>query len=310
MEKRQDARHTRFRTAGWLAIALFLLLACTGCQARINPTPIEPTTAVDMPYPTAANSDLTRATNTPIFTAPSATPTVDCLQQGGTLESSSFFSEHIGENFHFRAYLPPCYGSNPIQRYPVLYLLHGLTYDEEQWIRLGVADRMDDLIASGAISPFIVILPGEARFLLPQNSPFQDALVQELVPWVDQVYRTQPEKAYRAIGGLSRGAAWAVRIGFDHYQTFSRVGAHSLPLFEVDSSRLATWIAQIPVEEMPEFFIDIGRGDPERHSAQAFADQLNANNIPHTWYLFNGSHTEEYWAAHLENYLLWYAHNW
>jgi enterochelin esterase-like enzyme len=127
--------------------------------------------------------------------------------------------------------------------------------------------------------------------------------VQELVPWVDQHYRTQPDKPYRAIGGLSRGAAWAVRIGFEYYRTFSRVGAHSLPLFEVDGGRLDTWVTQIPTEEVPEFFIDIGRGDPERQSAQAFADQLNANNIPHTWYLFNGSHTEEYWSAHLEDYL-------
>jgi enterochelin esterase-like enzyme len=216
----------------------------------------------------------------------------------------------LGVDLHYQVYLPPCYHADEENTYPVLYLLHGLSFNQDQWLRLGAAEQMDQLIADGSIAPFIIIMPGEARFLPPQTSAFADALVKDLIPWVDQQYRTLPEKSYRAIGGLSRGAAWAVHIGFVHHDLFSRVGAHSLPLFEIDGGRLNVWLAQMPIDEMPGFFIDIGRADPECLTAQNFADQLNTHHVPHTWYLFNGGHTEAYWSAHLELYLHWYAGDW
>jgi enterochelin esterase-like enzyme len=220
------------------------------------------------------------------------------------------FSEHLGEDLRYLLYLPPCYHENLTEGYPVTYLLHGLSYAQDQWVRLGVAEQMDALISEGRIAPFIIVMPTEARFQPPLNSAFADALVQELIPFVDQQYRTLPERAYRAIGGLSRGAAWAVHLGFEHPHLFSRVGAHSLPLFEVDGGRLDGWLAATPDTGLPDFFIDIGRSDPERWSAQNFADRLNAHHIPHTWYLFNGGHTEAYWSTHLELYLNWYAQDW
>jgi enterochelin esterase-like enzyme len=241
---------------------------------------------------------------------PTISPGTDCLQAGGSVHSESFSSYNLGEDLQYEVYLPPCYHDDVERTYPVLYLLHGLSFNQDQWLRLGVAGQMDQLSADGSIAPFIIIMPGEARFQPPYVSAFADALVKELIPWVDQQYRTQPEKPNRAIGGLSRGAAWAVHLAFENHHLFSSVGAHSLPLFEIDGGRLSTWLAQNPADELPDFWIDIGRVDPERVSAQNFADQLNANHIPHTWYLFNGGHTEAYWSAHLAEYLRWYARDW
>lgn len=127
---------------------------------------------------------------------------------------------------------------------------------------------------------------------------------------MDAHFRTHPEKPLRAIGGLSRGAAWAVRIGFEYYKFFDSVGAHSLPVFEADGAKINTWLTQLPKEDLPVFFIDIGRDDQEWKIAQTFADQLDAHYIPHEWYLFTSGHTEEYWSTHLELYLSWYARNW
>ena len=309
MDKRQDAQPRPARVAAWLILCLVIVSAAAACQAELNPATIELSPPAE-PIQTDTPASAPTAPRSPAPDISPATPIPDCLSQGGTFERESMFSDQLGENLFFRVYLPPCYEFSPEQRYPVVYLLHGLTFNEDQWARLGLAEQMDSLIASGAIPPFIVVLPGEARFTPPQTSPFDDALVQELVPWVDQHYRTHAEKAFRSIGGLSRGAAWSVRIGFENPKLFSSVGAHSLPLFEADGGRLDAWLAHFPGEDVPEFFIDIGRNDPERRSAQSFADQLDAHNIPHTWYLFNGSHTEDYWSAHLAHYLRWYARNW
>ncbi len=192
----------------------------------------------------------------------------------------------------------------------MLYLLHGLSYTHDQWPRLGLVSRMDALIASGDLPPFIVVLPQEARFDPPQQSLFGQALVHDLIPWIDARHPTRAEAPFRAIGGLSRGAAWAVHLAFSHPDLFGRVGAHSLPLFETDGARVYAWLTQNPPESLPTVYIDIGRGDPERQTAQDFADLLDTFSVAHEWHLFNGEHSEGYWAEHLLDYLRWYAQNW
>jgi enterochelin esterase-like enzyme len=315
MDKRQETIAFLANTAAWLSLCFLILVNLSACQPNPTPQIIEVTPPTNTPIKIATTvdlaADITPTPNPPIQVQRSATPTPNnCLQNGGEIRSASLFSEHLGEDFHFQVYLPPCYHEQPDQRYSVTYLLHGLYYNEDQWPRMGVAEQMDRLVAGGEIPPFIVILPREARFDPPQISAFDNALIEELIPWVDQQYRTLADKPYRAIGGLSRGAAWSVRIGLIHYQLFDSIGTHSLPLFETDGSKLTEWLSDIPQEDLPAFYIDIGRKDPERTSAQDFADQLDDNNVPHTWFLFNGGHSEDYWSAHLEGYLRWYARDW
>jgi enterochelin esterase-like enzyme len=310
MDKRQEIS----KILSSIVVVILALIGLASCQTNQNP----PSILFNQPTGTPSTKNtvegqFTTAAPTPqesTRVAPTTTSTANCDQQGSDVQSGSIFSEQLGDDFPFQVYLPPCYHAMSDQRYPVVYLLHGLTFNEDQWLRLGVAEQMDRLIADGAVTPFMIVLPGETRFDPPQTSAFAETLVQELIPWVDQHFRTLPEKPFRAIGGLSRGAAWSVHIGFEHYPLFDSVGAHSLPLFEADSRRILAWLTQIPNEDLPTFFIDIGRQDPERWTAQNFSDQLNDHNVPHTWYLFNGGHSEDYWSTHLEIYLRWYARNW
>jgi enterochelin esterase-like enzyme len=287
-----------------LILSFFLMLLFVGCSTE------EPPKIPDQLSPTMATKTIQPFnTSTAVDNTPEdqllTTPTPDCLLADSTVEEQSFFSDLLETDFFYKVYLPPCYEEKPDHQYPTLYLLHGLSYDNQQWIRLGLKESMDDLIQNDKIHSFIIILPTESRFDPPERSLYGDALVNELIPEVENQYRTLNDKSYRGIGGLSRGAAWAVRIGFEHYDHFGKVGAHSLPLFQAE-----TWLTQNPKEELPSFFIDIGRDDSEWQSAQAFANLLNQNGVPHEWYLFTGGHSEEYWSAHLEQYLLWYGKDW
>jgi len=309
MSKRQAFPRTLTPSFVLLTAALICLLFLLGCSIKPvsqNPaqtTPIDLTKSIKV-SPTPPQVNVTPQNEQEI------TPTRNCLSAGGSIEEINFYSPTLETDFFYKIYLPPCYGSSTDQYYPVLYLLHGLSYDNQQWIRLGLADQLDAMIESGQVSPFIVVLPLEARFDPPELSFFGDVVVNELLPHIDANFRTLSEKTYRAIGGLSRGAAWSVRIGFEHYEIFSKVGAHSLPLFKSDVGHIQTWLTQIPEEDLPLFYIDIGRDDPEWQSALSFANQLDQNAVPHEWYLFNNGHSESYWSAHLTQYLRWYARNW
>jgi len=206
MHKRQDVAISHPLPCIFHFTMLLILVGLSACQPlqTATPTPTLPTANTPTPAPpettpTPASSVTPERTETFI---PSATPTADCLLVGGTQQSAIIDSEHLGADFHYQIYLPPCYDANPEERYPVLYLLHGLSYNSEQWLRLGLVNSMDNLIAEGTLPPFIIVLPQESPFIPPQASRFPDALIKDLIPWIDENYHTLPEKDY--LPGIQR----------------------------------------------------------------------------------------------------------
>jgi len=233
-----------------------------------------------------------------------------CFQAEGTILDASMDSAVYKAPVKFSIYLPPCYDKLPQMYYPVLYLLHGQTYDHHQWIRLGLPEEADRLINEQKITPLIIVMPNDPDWRQPDESPFGRMLTGELIPYIDQTYATRSERDYRAIGGLSRGASWAFHLGLTEWQLFSRIGTHSLPVFANDNLLIPAWLDMIPVESYPQIYMDIGNQDPELNLARTVERTLTVRRIPHEWHMFNGAHAEAYWRRHLQKYLLWYACEW
>ena len=141
-------------------------------------------------------------------------------------------------------------------------------------------------------------------------SSFGNMIVNSLIPSIDQRYATCAERECRAIGGISRGAAWAMRLGLTHYQVFGAIGAHSFPPFGGDVYRLPYWQQEIPAEQQPRIYIDIGTHDQFFEPAVGFVEQLTRLRMRHAWNLFPGGHDEAYWQSHIEDYLGWYVLPW
>jgi len=226
------------------------------------------------------------------------------------LEQGSLRSKYVPLPLEYIVYLPPCYDQQPEQHYPVLYLIHGQNYNNDQWVRLGAGETADALIAAGEVAPFIIIMPRDRSWTQPSVDGFGQALINDLLPWMDKHYRTLPSRMYRAIGGLSRGASWAVHLGLSHWELFGSLGAHSLPVFWDDTSHVRDWLDAIPLQSMPRIFMDTGEKDYLIQSTLWFEGILDQKGIPHEWYLFPGYHEEAYWHAHIEQYIRWYAKDW
>ncbi len=242
---------------------------------------------------------------------PTPTP-LACWRETGPVETGSLPSDLLPLPLDFTVHLPPCYLEQPDRRYPVLYLIHGQNYNQDQWERLGVPETARDLLAADLIVPFILVLPRDRSWSQPNEDMFGKVLAEALVPWIDEEYRTLPDRQYRAIGGLSRGAGWAVHLGLSRWDLFGRIGAHSLPVFWTDTYHIRSWLDAIPTESLPKIFMDIGEKDRAQilRSAQWFENLLAERNIPHEWYLFPGYHEEAYWQSHTNQYLRWYASEW
>jgi enterochelin esterase-like enzyme len=285
-----------------LTILLSLLAGLIACSPP-NPPPPTPTFIPPTSTPTRT---LTPLPPTETQTPP-PTP-VTCLDRPGRVEESILETTDPPQLYFI--YLPPCYDEKTDQRYPVLYLLHGQTYTADQWIRLGAVDAMDNLILSGETQPFIVVFPDDRYWNLPPGAGFGQRLVEDLIPFIDTTYRTLPDRRHRAIGGLSRGAGWALRLGFTRWDLFSVIGLHSLAVLQGDASRIDRWIADVPPPHRPQVFMDIGENDQESSLAHAVEARLNENGLSHEWRLYSGAHTEVYWSAHVEEYIEWYAEQW
>ena len=278
---------------------LGLLAGLHACSPSIQPTPTLTS------FPSTA-SRTPKATLTPL-PCPTATQ-LACLTKPGRVEESKLNSTDPPQEFLI--YLPPCYDEKTDQHYPVLYLLHGQTYRDDQWIRLGAVDVIDKLILSGESIPFIIVFPDDRYWNLPAGSGFGGRLVNDLIPYVDLTYRTIPDRNHRAIGGMSRGAGWALQVGLVRWDLFGTIGLHSLAVLQKDASRIPTWLASIPASSRPRVFMDIGDNDPELSMAQLVESQFNEHGLSHEWHLYSGAHTEEYWGAHVEEYIQWYAAQW
>jgi enterochelin esterase-like enzyme len=234
------------------------------------------------------------------------------MRAGGRVEVYEFTTSLLPAPLVYRIYLPPCYDEDLERSYPVLYLIHGQTYTDTQWDHLGVPETADRLIAAGEVGPFIVVMPRDRIWLEPTEDNFGLAVEQSLVPWVDEHYRTIPDRTHRAIGGLSRGAAWAVNIGISHWEMFSAVGVHSGFVFQTDIQPIYLWLYNTPPGMFPRIYIDIGDDDrPEMIKGATWLEELLVKfDVPHEWHMFVGEHEEAYWQAHVEDYLRWYTLDW
>lgn len=301
-----------FKKNAWLLGAL-LLAACTPVSAA----PLVSATAAPAPTLAAASSTPTHTPRpvlpTPTWRAsatPLPSPTEACRAVSGQLARGEIDTPLLARPMTYIVYLPACYAASGERHYPVLYLLHGQDNHEDQWLRLGVSAAADKLIASGDTAPFIMVLPYDPSNRQPGDYPFEDVFLQQLIPEIDSHYRTLTDPADRAVGGMSRGGAWALHLGLHHPDVFGSLGAHSPAIFYSDFDSLPLLVSGIPPEYLPRLFIDMGAGDGGLGDVKQFEDFLSANNIPHEWHEYPGYHEEKYWSAHVEEYLRWYAQRW
>lgn len=144
-------------------------------------------------------------------------------------------------------YLPPAYDAEPARRFPVIYLIQGMTGQVDMWrnrssLRRTVPELIDDLFSGqGAPPPAIVAMVdcwtsvGGSQYLdSPGTGRYHTYLCEEVVPWVDAIFRTLAEREHRAITGKSSGGYGAMITPMLRPDLFAALATHAGDaLFEV-----------------------------------------------------------------------------
>lgn len=209
-------------------------------------------------------------------------------------------------------YTPPGYDTASRKRYPVLYLQHGAGESERGWVAQGRANFiLDNLIATGKTVPMIVVMdngyaarPGAASTAGQRgNEAFGDVLLGDLIPDIDRSYRTHPDRAHRALAGLSMGGGQAMNIGLTHLDRFAYVGA-----FSGAGARNADWKtvyggafsdAAALNDKLKLLWIGCGTGDGLFPNAKKLHEQLESAGVRHRWWEGPGLHEWQVWRKHL-----------
>lgn len=220
-------------------------------------------------------------------------------------------------------YTPPGYAEGK-QRYPVLYLLHGMGGDEEAWLGLGRAAQIfDNMIAAGRMEPMIVVMPngnmaqeaapGESREglirpdgRLPRtmDGSYEESFYQ-IINYVDKHYRTVAKATHRAVAGLSMGGFHSLHIAKFYPEMFDYVGLFSAAVFRGNPDTSVVY--RNPDERLDSFYaskpklvwIGIGKEDFLYKENVRLREQLDTLGYPYIYHESEGGHIWRNWRDYL-----------
>jgi S-formylglutathione hydrolase FrmB len=136
-------------------------------------------------------------------------------------------------------YVPPGYDDAADRRYPSVYVIQGMTGQLDMWrnrsaFRKSFPELCDELFASGQAPPCVVVWVdcwtsyGGSQFLdSPGTGRYHTYLCDEVVPWVDERYRTAAAPEHRGIMGKSSGGYGAMVTPMLRPDLFGGLGTHA-----------------------------------------------------------------------------------
>jgi len=244
----------------------------------------------------------------------------------GVLRMQYYPSKLTGQLRRAIVYTPADYDKNAV-RCPVLYLQHGAGENEMGWSTQGKVNFiMDNLIAEKKAVPMIVVMdngyatpaspatpadaPPAARGRGGRGGPdysaptlFGQVMTEELIPLIDQNYRTLADRDHRAIAGLSMGGGQAMQIGSSHMDLFGSIGVFhgATGNFDPATSYNGAYANATDVnQKLRLLFIAAGSLDSLLYNTDAAMRQsLDTAGVKHIWFVTTEAHEWQAWRKDL-----------
>jgi enterochelin esterase-like enzyme len=226
----------------------------------------------------------------------------------GKLEMVEYDSKSVGTKRKALVYTPPGYSAG--QKYPVLYLLHGIGGDENEWRRGGHPEIiLDNLIADKKAVPMIIVMPNgraqpddrpgtNAMATAPAFGKFDQDLLGSLIPFIQSKYSVKADREDRALAGLSMGGGQSLNFGLANLDTFAWVGGFS----SAPNTKPATELVPDPekaTKQLKLLYISCGNKDGLIRISQNVHAYLKEKNVPHIWHVDEHAHDFQHWKKAL-----------
>ena len=220
-----------------------------------------------------------------------------------------------GDNGLINIYLPGDWESSG-KKYPVLYLLHGMGGDNNDWTSNGVQEMTDAAVDEGQIVPFIIIMPkGYNAFYVNDLGQYDNGrsfrweayFRKELIPYIKENYPVLTGRENTAIAGLSMGGFGASYHAFSYPEDFGFCYSMSGAVTGMGTAKapsIQTLFTKNGYENsdiwasLPTYILDCGTEDPLCWQANVEIDAyLTRIGYPHEFRKYPGVHEWAYWVA-------------
>ena len=229
----------------------------------------------------------------------------------GTMTMIEYDSKTVGTRRKMLVYTPPGYSTS--NKYPVLYLLHGIGGDETEWQRFTQPENiLDNLITDGKAVPMIIVMPnGRAQ---PDDHPtgnmfahaaafakFEADLLTDVIPTIESRYSALTDREHRALAGLSMGGGQTLNFGLAHLDRFAWLGAFS----SAPNTKAPAALVPDPVatkQQLKLLWLSCGNRDNLISISQGVHRYLKEHDVPHVWHVDDHAHDPAHWGNNLHHF--------
>ncbi len=283
-------------------------------QATTNVT-ATPTATVTA---TATASSKPTATPTPKATIPADyKPPTDYTKKKadvvyGQKKNITYPSKTTGKDRKAIVVLPTGYNEN--KKYPVVYLLHGIGGDQNEWFGGKPIEILGNLIAKDEADEMIMVFPNiRARANDAASNSFDvehfkafdnfiNDLRDDLMPYMEANYSIKTGRENTAVCGLSMGGRESLNIGLKMADKVGYVGAFEpaigvLP-YEREEGLFTEKTMTLPDEYKNKTFLMIVKGHQDGTVGEwplTYHNTLAKNGVPHLYYDMPGGHDFTVW---------------
>ena len=234
----------------------------------------------------------------------------------GTLHSVWYDSPTLSMSRRATIYTPASYSLGK-GKYPVLYLLHGMSGDETAWAELGrTAQIMDNLIAQGKCKEMIVVMTngnawqqcapthsgGRAMQHYRNGGKGEATFVEsfgDVIKFVEKNFRVIKKREYRAIAGLSMGGGHSFHISREYANTFDYVALFSAAVRGFNEADVQQGLKAQRDNGFKLYWIACGTDDFLYKLNCDYMKYLDSISFPYTWRESDGGHTWRNWRIYL-----------
>lgn len=212
---------------------------------------------------------------------------------------------------------------NALSSVPLVILLHGVYGSHWVWSAQGKAHlTLQHLVSYQIIAPMILAMPSDGLFAdgsayLPHlTENYEQWIVEDVVQVMKEQFNAIDDQSPIFIAGLSMGGYGALRLGAkypDRFKAFSGLSSIThfadMKLFVEDFDYLKSvatgqdgvvdWMIAHK-NQLPPFRFDCGTNDLLIGQNRRLHRELTDHQIPHIYKEYDGEHTWDYWAEHID----------
>jgi len=213
----------------------------------------------------------------------------------------TYYSDAIGKDMEYLIYLPEGY-HNTDKFYPTIYLLHQYNSNHTSYVTDKIDKHMDELIARTG-DEMIVVAPNSTESSW-WTGKWEDMVLNDLIPHIEENYRSINDPRYRLTAGCSMGGQGAAAVALRNPNHFSGMVSFFGGFSYGGSSDPNVIADEVSAEYLDSYGLYFICGNQDMYDfgmpAITLNQKLEKKGVDHYFFIENGEHNSVFYVPHFQ----------